>query len=153
MSSIFQFIKNPYCWIYCSYTLCILFYSETKINLSLREKCPNTDFFLVRIFPCLDWIRTDTSYLSVFSPNARKYGPEKLCIWTPFTQSILLALIHFHSFSFVAPLVVICCHSLSLVVSLGVTPCHSLWLLVIRCHLLSFIAFCCHLLSLFVTRC
>ena len=39
--------------------------------------CPNTEFFLVRIFPHSDWIRKDTSYLSVFSPNAGKYGPEK----------------------------------------------------------------------------
>ena len=29
--------------------------------------------FLVRIFPHLDWIRRDTPYLSVFSPNAGKY--------------------------------------------------------------------------------
>ena len=28
-------------------------------------------------FPHSDWIRRDTSYLSVFSPNAGKYGPEK----------------------------------------------------------------------------
>ena len=44
---------------------------------SLRESCLNTKFFLVRIFPHLDWIRRDTPYLSVFSPNAGKYGPEK----------------------------------------------------------------------------
>ena len=25
-----------------------------------REKCPNTEFFLVRIFSCLDWIWRDT---------------------------------------------------------------------------------------------
>ena len=31
---------------------------------------------MVRIFPHLDWIRRDTEYLSVFSPNARKYRPE-----------------------------------------------------------------------------
>ena len=39
---------------------------------ALHEKCPNTKFFLVRIFPHSDWIRKDTSYLSVFSPNAEK---------------------------------------------------------------------------------
>ena len=47
--------------------------------------CPNAEFFLVRIFPHsywiriphFDWIRRDTKYLSVFSPNAEKYGPEK----------------------------------------------------------------------------
>ena len=38
-------------------------------KFSLREKCPNTEFFLVRI-------RRDT-YLSVFRPNVVKYGPEK----------------------------------------------------------------------------
>ena len=42
--------------------------------------------FLVRIFPHLDWIRRDASYLSVFSPNAGKYGPELLRIQTLFTQ-------------------------------------------------------------------
>ena len=44
---------------------------------SLCENCPNTEFFLVRIYPHSDWIRRDTSYLSVFGPNAGKYGPEK----------------------------------------------------------------------------
>ena len=34
---------------------------------------PNTDFFLVRIFPHSDWIRRDTEYLS---------------IWTLFTQCV-----------------------------------------------------------------
>ena len=34
-------------------------------------------FFLVRIFPYSDWIRKDALYLSVFSPNTGKYGPEK----------------------------------------------------------------------------
>ena len=32
--------------------------------LSLRKECPNTEFFLVRIFP-------------LFSPKTGKYGPEK----------------------------------------------------------------------------
>ena len=40
----------------------------------LCELCPNTEFFLVRIFQHWDWIRRDTPYLSVFSPNAGKYG-------------------------------------------------------------------------------
>ena len=44
---------------------------------SLREMCPNMEFFLVRIFPHSDWIRRDTKYLSVFSPNAGKYEAEK----------------------------------------------------------------------------
>ena len=40
---------------------------------------------LVCIFPYSDWIRRDTEYLSVFSPKAGKYGPEKLRIRTFFT--------------------------------------------------------------------
>ena len=43
---------------------------------TLREKCPNTKFFLVVIFPHSDRIRRDTEYLSVFCPNAGKYGPD-----------------------------------------------------------------------------
>ena len=43
----------------------------------LREKCPNTEFFLVCIFPHSDWIRRVNPYLSGFSPNAGKYGSEK----------------------------------------------------------------------------
>ena len=42
--------------------------------------------FLVRIFPHSDWIRRDTKYISVFRPNAGKYGPEKLQIRTHVTQ-------------------------------------------------------------------
>ena len=41
---------------------------------------------LVCIFPHSDWIRRDTPYLSVFSPNGRKCGPELLRIRTLFTQ-------------------------------------------------------------------
>ena len=38
-----------------------------KKELTLREKCPNTEFFLVLIFPHLDWIRRDTEYTVKFS--------------------------------------------------------------------------------------
>ena len=44
---------------------------------ALRENCPDTEFLLVCIFLHSDWIRRDTPYLSLFSPNAGKYGPEK----------------------------------------------------------------------------
>ena len=56
--------------------------------LTLCEMCPNTEFFLVRIFPHSDWIRRDTKYLSVFSPNAGKYGPEK----TPYLDTFHVVL-------------------------------------------------------------
>ena len=42
--------------------------------------------FLVEIFPHSDRIRRDTDYPSVFIPNARNYGPEKLRIRTLFTH-------------------------------------------------------------------
>ena len=38
--------------------------------------CPNTELFLVLIFLHSDWIWRNTEYLSVFSPNTGKYGPE-----------------------------------------------------------------------------
>ena len=41
--------------------------------LSLREKCPNTGLFLVRILLYSDCIRRDTQ---IFIPNTGKYGPE-----------------------------------------------------------------------------
>ena len=59
------------------YVILVSLYIESFSLQTLREKCPNTEFFLVRIFPHSDWIRRDTLYLSVFSPNARKYGQEK----------------------------------------------------------------------------
>ena len=49
-------------------------------------KCVRIRIFLVRIFSHSDWIRGDTEYLSVFSPNAGKYGPEILRIRTLFRQ-------------------------------------------------------------------
>ena len=50
--------------------------------------------FLVRIFSYSDWIRRDTEYLCVFSPNAGKCGPEKLRRWTLFTHCITLSNIY-----------------------------------------------------------
>ena len=36
------------------------------IEILLREKCPNTEFFLVRVFPHSDWIRRDTHSFSTY---------------------------------------------------------------------------------------
>ena len=60
-----------------------------KWEQSLREKCPNTEYFLVRISPHWDWIRRDTECLSAFSPKTRKCGPKK----TPYLDT-------FHAVSF-----------------------------------------------------
>ena len=65
---------------------------STFLTFSLHEKCPNTELFLVRIFPHLDWIRRDTEYLSVFSLNAGKYGLEKTPYLDTFYRSVWFAL-------------------------------------------------------------
>ena len=52
--------------------------------MTLREKCPYSVLFW-SLFSRIDWIQWGTLYLSVFSPNAEKYGPEQLRIRTLFT--------------------------------------------------------------------
>ena len=59
------------------YSLRATLVNDCSVTQILREKCPNTESFLVRIFPHSDCIRRDTKYLSVFSPNTGKYGPVK----------------------------------------------------------------------------
>ena len=56
-------------------------------SLSLREKCPNTELFLVRIFPHSDWIERDISPYSV--RMRENTDQKKLRIWTFFTMSYL----------------------------------------------------------------
>ena len=58
---------------------------------TLREKCPNTHFFLVRIFP---------HSLSVFSLNAGKYGPEKTLYLDSFHVVIIIDFGRFFPLSF-----------------------------------------------------
>ena len=41
-------------------------------------------------FPHLNWIRRDTPYHSIFSPNTGYYGPDQLRIRTIFTQWLTL---------------------------------------------------------------
>ena len=43
---------------------------------SLREKCLNTEFFLVRIFPYLDWIRKNTDQENL---HIRTLFAQRLC--------------------------------------------------------------------------
>ena len=42
------------------------FAKNIEKNYSLREKCPNSEFFLACIFPHSDWIRRDTPYSGKF---------------------------------------------------------------------------------------
>ena len=67
-----------------------------NVTITLSKKCPYSEFFwsaFSRIFPHSHCIRRDIPYLSVFSPNAEKYGPEKLSIRT------LFKLCYYHSIS------------------------------------------------------
>ena len=87
--SVHYCISNNYSKMLLATTLTALFLSifPPKSNCFitlLREKCPNTGFLLVCIFPHSDWIQRDTTYFSVFSPNAGKYGPEKTPYLTTF---------------------------------------------------------------------
>ena len=50
------------------------------LKFSLREKCPNTEVFLVCIFPYLDWIRGDTVQMR------ENTDQKNLRILTLFTQ-------------------------------------------------------------------
>ena len=65
------------------------------LTIPLREKCPNTEFFLVRIFPHLDWISLYNEYLSVFRLNAGKYGSEKTLYLDTF-RAVYLGLSYLH---------------------------------------------------------
>ena len=67
-------------------------YSTVAIFLTLREKCPYSEFFW-SIFSAFGL--NDTPYLSVFSPNAGKYGTEEPPIRTLITQCNAPRLIFF----------------------------------------------------------
>ena len=74
----FNIIKEHFCvimmeWVAGNGTLpyhFILTHNEWKMSAF--------GSFLVLIFTYLNWIPRDTPFLSVFSPNAGKYGPGKL---------------------------------------------------------------------------
>ena len=66
-------------WPMATATFCHIISTETvamKLLLTVR-KVSVFRVFLVHIFPQSHRIRKDTSYLSVFSLNVGKYGPEK----------------------------------------------------------------------------
>ena len=44
--------------------------------LTLREKCPNTELFLIHIFPHSDWMGRDTSF-SPYSVRMREHTDQK----------------------------------------------------------------------------
>ena len=58
---------------------------DLRLGQTLREKCPYSEFFR-SLFSRIRIDTDSTPYLSVFSPNAGKYRPEKNKIRTLFTQ-------------------------------------------------------------------
>ena len=64
---------------------------DSKLNFcnTLREEYPNKEIFLICIFLDLAWIQRDTSYLSIFTPNAGKYGQEKTLYLDTFHKMIV----------------------------------------------------------------
>ena len=76
-----------------------MWYDKTKTRFSLsihlvplREKCPNTELFMVRIFSHLDYIRRDTSYLSLSTSLSLRISPYSVRIWTLFASCTLFVL-------------------------------------------------------------
>ena len=85
-----EFVLMQLFWFFIYFLVVIQFYLSLEsviffLEVALRGKCPNTEFFLVRIFSHSNWIRIGMEYLSAFRTNARKYGPEKVWTWTLFT--------------------------------------------------------------------
>ena len=71
--------------IFCIHLNMAFLILETVVR-DLSEKCPYQEYF----WSLFSSIRTE--YLSVFCPNARKYGPEKFRIRTLFKQCMLFSL-------------------------------------------------------------
>ena len=78
------------CETYTETMNCLKVFPKEPDIIASFEYCVKSvqmrSFFLVRIFPYSDWVRRDTPYISVFSPNEVKYGPEK----TPYLDTFHL---------------------------------------------------------------
>ena len=88
----------------------IILRKTNATTITLREKCPNTEFFLVRKFLDSDWIfspnpgkygseKTPYQYLSVFSPYAGKIRTRKNSIFGYFSRSVILLILLQHLIS------------------------------------------------------
>ena len=58
---------------------------------SLSEKCPNTEFFLVRTFADLDWLRR----ISLYSVQMRNNTDQKNSVFGDFSRSESVDYLHF----------------------------------------------------------
>ena len=71
--------NSAYMWI----NNCVWLISPKIATITLCEKCSSTEFFLVRMFPLSDWIRRDTSYLSVWM---RENTDQKISVFGHFSR-------------------------------------------------------------------
>ena len=79
-----RYWKRPVVWIALNWDCFVLLQIFSVICTAWKASAFGV--ILVRIFPHLNWIQRETPHLSVFSPNAGKYWPEKLRIRTLFAQ-------------------------------------------------------------------
>ena len=88
--------KTMLIWSYVFFIGSYLHNLSVYILTSLREKCPNTEFFLVRIFPYSDWIRENTdqknSVFGHFLHNAylKIYHGSNNCYEAPLKNNPLI---------------------------------------------------------------
>ena len=61
---------------------------STKLYITLHEKCPNTEFFLVRIFLYSDWIRRFSPYLLCIYSEYRKIRTRKNWVFGHSSRSV-----------------------------------------------------------------
>ena len=73
-----------------------------SIELSLREKCPNTELFLVRIFLYMDWIRRFMVNLRIQS-KYRKIWTRNNSVFGHFSRSVCIDFSLTLAFFFVFP--------------------------------------------------
>ena len=101
---------------FCKIALPYMFHRVLNMSRNLTaRKVSVFGVFLVRIFPHPNQIKRDTEYLSVFGPNAGKYRPRKLRIWTLFTQCLSKSRKFFTEISTLVNL----CFSLSLLIAIA----------------------------------
>ena len=85
---------------------------EFIMYYSLLEKCPNTEFFLVLIFVCTDWIRK-SPYLVRIQENTDQ---KKIRIWTLFMYYLLRGSWFVKIIKYFCPLVLSTCHNWELLI-------------------------------------
>ena len=72
----------------CKYNLTLLFCDAWNLNFTLREKCPNTEFFLVRTFLYSDWIQEIYEVNLRIQSEYRKIRTRKNSVFGHFSRNV-----------------------------------------------------------------